>query len=41
MVDEMEYEQALAGIDPVLQDVKRHREAQLEKWGTQHHSPEM
>jgi hypothetical protein len=41
MVEEMEYEQALAGIDPVLKDIKRQREKQLEKWGTQQHDPKM
>lgn len=41
MILEIEYEQALQGIDPVLKEVKRKREEQLEKWGTQNHKPEM
>lgn len=41
MIAEIEYEQALQGIDPVLAEVKRKREKQLEKWGTQQHDPMM
>jgi NTP pyrophosphatase (non-canonical NTP hydrolase) len=41
MVDEMAREQAFQGIDRVLKAVKRQREKQIEKWGTQDHSPEM
>lgn len=41
MVDEMQYEQALAGIEPTLQAVRYQREKQLQKWGVQAHSPEM
>ena len=39
MVTEMQYEQALLGIDLTLAAVKRQRIKQLEKWGTQEHSP--
>jgi hypothetical protein len=41
MVDEMQYEQALAGIEPTLKAVRKQREKQLEKWGTQDHDPKM
>jgi hypothetical protein len=41
MIAEIEYDQALDGIDPVLADVKRQRIKQLAKWGTQDHDPKM
>jgi len=41
MILEIEYDQALQGIDPVLEEVKRKRIEQLEKWGTQDHDPKM
>jgi NTP pyrophosphatase (non-canonical NTP hydrolase) len=41
MLAEIQYEQALHGIDPTLAAVKRKREEQLEKWGTQDHEPAM
>lgn len=41
MVEEMQIEQAYQGIDPTLAAVKKKREAQIEKWGTQEHDPAM
>lgn len=41
MVDEMQYEQILQSIDPLLREVKKERERQLEKWGPQHNPPEI
>ena len=39
MVEEMQVEQAIQGIDRVLKDVKAEREKQIKKWGTQDHDP--
>lgn len=39
MIDEMQVEQAYEGIPRVLNEVKRERERQIEKWGTQTHTP--
>jgi NTP pyrophosphatase (non-canonical NTP hydrolase) len=41
MVEEMLVEQALQGIDPVLAAVRKKREEQIKKWGTQEHEPKM
>lgn len=39
MVEEMQREQAIQGIDHVLAEAKKERERQIEKWGTQDHDP--
>lgn len=39
MVEEMQREQAIQGIDRVLKDVRAEREKQIKKWGTQDHGP--
>lgn len=41
MVEEMQIEQAFQGIAPTLDAVRKKREEQIEKWGTQDHEPEM
>lgn len=41
MIEEMQFEQALAGIDPTLKAVRRVRVQQLSKWGVQEHDPKM
>lgn len=41
MVEEMLIEQAYQGIDPTLAAVRKKREEQIEKWGTQEHDPTM
>lgn len=39
MVEEMQREQAIQGIDRVLKEVGQERQRQIEKWGTQDHDP--
>lgn len=41
MVEEMEIENAHEGIPRALREIKKERERQIEKWGTQTHTPAM